>query len=339
MHRLTTPLQQAIEAAVALSYPEPENAGKFLGIWLSFRVLGNILGGAINLGLNVHNNKAGSISNKVYALFLALQCVGPFAAFLLPPPDKVQRSDGKKVEFYDTLPVLQELKATARLFFSKRVRFTSLSPAYLSPSLPTSALSTLPPSNLPFLFYDDVADNLLHYQFLLIVPLITQAVFSESFNGTFLTLHYTVRARALGSFVSALICITVGNLFGRLLDSKRLNLKQRARTAFIIALTLAGAWWVWSIIINNEFRQHPRVYDWADEGFGRGFANYLAIASSFQIQYRTLLTVSFLSVQLTDLFIPNQSSSTSLSDRWSLLPPTSSGSAVSFERPSRRHRR
>jgi hypothetical protein len=30
-------LSQA-EAAIALSYPEPENKGKFLGFWLSFRV-------------------------------------------------------------------------------------------------------------------------------------------------------------------------------------------------------------------------------------------------------------------------------------------------------------
>lgn len=69
---LTSLPTQAIEAAVALSYPEPENAGKFLGLWLSFRVLGNIIGGAINLGLNVHNDKAGKISTKVYIIFVVL---------------------------------------------------------------------------------------------------------------------------------------------------------------------------------------------------------------------------------------------------------------------------
>jgi len=40
-----------IEAAVALSYSEPENQGRFLSTWLTFRVLGPILAGAINLGL------------------------------------------------------------------------------------------------------------------------------------------------------------------------------------------------------------------------------------------------------------------------------------------------
>ncbi len=33
------------EAAIALSYPEPNNQGRFLGLWLSFRVGGQILGG------------------------------------------------------------------------------------------------------------------------------------------------------------------------------------------------------------------------------------------------------------------------------------------------------
>lgn len=33
---------RGIEAAVAMSYPEPKNAGKFLGVWLSFRVAGQV---------------------------------------------------------------------------------------------------------------------------------------------------------------------------------------------------------------------------------------------------------------------------------------------------------
>jgi MFS family permease len=33
------------EAAIALSYPEPYNQGRFLGFWLSFRVGGQVVGG------------------------------------------------------------------------------------------------------------------------------------------------------------------------------------------------------------------------------------------------------------------------------------------------------
>lgn len=130
-------------------------------------------------------------------------------------------------------------------------------------------------------------------QFLLIVPLIVQAVFSESFNGTFLTLHYSVRVRALGSFVSALCCITAGNLFGRLIDSKRLRLQTRARSAFVVATVLAGAWWVWSTVLNAEFHKHPEtVYDWSTPGWGKGFGVYLATAWQFQLQYTFLYFIA-----------------------------------------------
>lgn len=40
------------------------------GLWLSFRVLGPILGGAISLGLNAHENKKGSINPKVSAVLV-----------------------------------------------------------------------------------------------------------------------------------------------------------------------------------------------------------------------------------------------------------------------------
>ncbi|GAA6062493.1 hypothetical protein JCM10212_001866 [Sporobolomyces blumeae] len=237
-----------IEAAVAMSYPEPKNAGRFLGTWLSFRVLGQILGGAINLGLSATQATAGKVNPKVYLIFIAIQAAGPFAAFLLPPPDKVQRSDGLPVRLFVDNPLLLELKETAKLFFSKR--------------------------------------------FLLIVPLITQAVFSESFNSTFLTLHFSVRGRALGSFLSAIVCIIAGNLLGLLIDARRWNLKSRARYAFVlVVVVLQGAWWTWSIIVNNEYRKigpADSIYDWSDAGFGRGFGSYLAIAAGFQMNYMLL---------------------------------------------------
>lgn len=119
------------------------------------------------------------------------------------------------------------------------------------------------------------------------IPLITQTVFPESFNSTYLTLHFSVRARALGSFLSAVVCIIGGNLFGLLLDS-RWSLKKRARYGWAIAaVVLQGAWWIWSVVINEEYRKigPTSVYDWSDPGFGRGFGSYLAVALGFQLNY------------------------------------------------------
>lgn len=107
------------ETAIAIAYPEPWNKGKALGYWLTFRVSGQIIGGAVNLGLNAKANTAGKVSYTVYILFIAIQAAGPLVALFLNRPSKVQRKDGKSV----SLEILQnpwnEMKETARLFCTK----------------------------------------------------------------------------------------------------------------------------------------------------------------------------------------------------------------------------
>lgn len=68
-----------------------KNQGRFLGFWLSFRVLGQIIGDAINLGMNVHDNSAGKVSFSVFQAFIAHQAIAPLTALLLSRPHKVQR--------------------------------------------------------------------------------------------------------------------------------------------------------------------------------------------------------------------------------------------------------
>lgn len=102
---LSAGLFWGVEAAVALAYPEAWRKGRFLGIWLSFRVAGQIVGGAINLGLNADRSEAGAVNPKVYIIFMSLTAAGPFvrphvllssltAARLSPPaspPDPAPR--------------------------------------------------------------------------------------------------------------------------------------------------------------------------------------------------------------------------------------------------------
>lgn len=232
------------EAAIALSYPEPYNQGRFLGFWLSFRVAGQVLGGAINLGLNSTNNGAGSVSSKVYLVFIALQALAPFAGLLLNRPSKVQRTDGVTVQLAIVDSALGELKATVKLFFSK--------------------------------------------SFLLIVPLIAQGVYTEAVMFTFESLWFSVRARALGSFLSGIVAIISGNLLGAFLDRKSLSLKTRARGAFVVILTLQGAWWIWATILVTDFHQSKPTFDWVDAGFGKGFALFLFWVAGFQLNYMYL---------------------------------------------------
>ncbi|RAL08869.1 DUF895 domain membrane protein [Aspergillus homomorphus CBS 101889] len=110
------------ESSIALAYPEPSRQGFFLGLWLSFRVGGQILGGAINLGLNVDRATAGSVSYAVFLIFVALQACGALAGMLLTPPEKVQRSDGKTVHLrISQHGVWFELRRTVALLCTRNI--------------------------------------------------------------------------------------------------------------------------------------------------------------------------------------------------------------------------
>ncbi|TFK90943.1 MFS general substrate transporter [Polyporus arcularius HHB13444] len=235
------------EAAIALAYPEPQNQGKFLGLWLSFRVGGQLIGGAVNLGLNSKNGEAGKVSYTVYIVFIILQSLAPFAGLLLTPPKKVQRTDGRPVRLAIQGTNRRELIETAKLFVTR--------------------------------------------EFLLIIPLIAQAVYSEAVMFTYLSLWFSVRARALGSFLSAIVALTGGNILGWFLDRKQIALKVRARSAFVVILTLQGAWWIWSTILTTRFNRTKPTFDWGDDGFPSAFTLFLLLVLSFQLQYLYLYFV------------------------------------------------
>lgn len=242
------------EAAIALSYPEPERQGRFLGLWLSFRVGGQVLGGAVNLGLNAHRNEAGSVSYAVLIVFIVLQALGPFVGLLVSPPERVQRTDGQRVHLQIHNKNNDTNKRSCFWFDDLR------------------AMTTL----------------FLRPEFLAIIPLISQAAYAEAVMFTYEDLWFSVRARALGSFLSGILALSVGNVLGAFLDMQKLSLKLRTRSAFIVILTLQGGWWLWATVITTEFRRTQPVYDWADPGFGKGFALFLVWVAGFQLNYMFL---------------------------------------------------
>lgn len=235
------------EAAIAMSYPEPYNQGRFLGLWLTFRVGGQVLGGAVNLGLNAHRNEAGSVSYQVYQVFIALQAAAPFVGLLLTAPSKVERTDGITVscDVPKSQSVWKEMATTGKLFLSKR--------------------------------------------FLLVVPLIAQSVFAEAVFFTFQGLWFTVRARALASFISGIAAMLGGNILGAFLDRKGWSERVRGRGAYLTVLQCA--WWIWGTIIVTDFHRTQPIFDWTSSGFGKGFAWFFFMVMSFQMNYMYLYII------------------------------------------------
>jgi hypothetical protein len=96
---------------------------------------------------------------------------------------------------------------------------------------------------------------------------------------------FSVRARALGSFLSGVVAVVCGNLLGHYLDRVQISLRIRARSAFWGIIVFQGACWIWATVLVTEFRTTQPTYDWTSPGFGRAFALFVMLNCAFQMNY------------------------------------------------------
>lgn len=99
------------EGAIVLAYPEKDKRGKYLAYWLGFRIIGQMIGGSVSLGINAKDSEKGHINVNTYLIFISIQALGPFVAATLSSPSKVQRSDGTRVNIDLPKGLMPELKA------------------------------------------------------------------------------------------------------------------------------------------------------------------------------------------------------------------------------------
>ncbi|OIW26699.1 MFS general substrate transporter [Coniochaeta ligniaria NRRL 30616] len=87
----------ASEGAIALGYGDVKDRGKFTGIWLGLRELGQLIGAGIQLSLNYTNGKTGKVSYTTYLVLIGLQCLGLPLALLISAPEKIITGTGRKI--------------------------------------------------------------------------------------------------------------------------------------------------------------------------------------------------------------------------------------------------
>ncbi|KAJ6087800.1 hypothetical protein N7467_006714 [Penicillium canescens] len=223
----------SVEGAVATGYPESHKRGRYIATWFTFRNFGNIIGGAVSLGINHTVNHRGQVGYQTYLAFIAIQCLGLFFGLLLSNPEKVQRDDGTRIEAPRGIHWREELCAMWRLLRSKSI--------------------------------------------LLLVPLFWYFGWVQAYPGTYLATYFTVRSRALGSFMNAVVGTLATWLGGSLVDLPWLkSRKHRAVVTFTLIAMMNSATWIWAVIIQNEYRHTNPVLDWENQRtFGRGFGLYL----------------------------------------------------------------
>jgi hypothetical protein len=177
----------------------------------------------------------------------------------LTPASKVQRSDGSKVEEFVKRSTWQEIKAISKLSITRRVSAGHSAEA--------------------------------ESQSLMLVPICAYGTFPLSYVGSYLTLYFSVRSRALASLVSAIVQI-LGNLVtGIFLDWRSLNMNQRARYAFIAIMALTGGTWIYAAVIQHQYSNLNPKLDWADAGWARGWFLYILIQLNFALIYNYLFWI------------------------------------------------
>lgn len=94
---LTSGIFWVTEGTIIMVYSEPARKGRLVAIWQSLFNLATLVGGAINLALNVDIAKPGGLRPKTYLVFVGLSSCAPLVSLLLSNPKQVKRADGRPV--------------------------------------------------------------------------------------------------------------------------------------------------------------------------------------------------------------------------------------------------
>ncbi|KAK8036365.1 major facilitator superfamily transporter [Apiospora marii] len=224
---------------------------------------GSLLGGAINFSNNHKTATSGGVAWSTYLIFVAFECTGVIFALLLSPTRKVRRHDGSRVQMSEKLTWKQEFSMLYRALRNKKIHM----PAFLCS--PRQILAMFLPSFFSF-FYGGTM-------------------------GTYLSLHFSVRSRALSSLLvrksaspgllrcfiltaAAIFTISSVLAFGKLLDGNLATQKRRAYVCCMMWILPIAAGFIW---IGIEYsRLGPKSsLDYANDtaSWARAYIPYLMV--------------------------------------------------------------
>ncbi|KAK1755436.1 major facilitator superfamily domain-containing protein [Echria macrotheca] len=229
----------ASEGAIALGYGDVKDRGKFTGIWLGLRELGQLIGSSIQLSLNVKTQNRGKVGYTTYLVLIALQCLGLPLALLVSRPEKVIKSNGEKLR----TEAVGKKKVSVKDEFRK-----------------TWAL-------------------LKRKQMYLLIPIMIGFQWNGTYLGIYLTKYFSVRARTLGSLTSGVAATFANIFWGWFYDLKCFSRPTLAKICwFFFVIFMLGSFG-WQVANEQLYRNSsPRVtLDWDNPGFGRGFASMVIL--------------------------------------------------------------
>ncbi|KAL8278101.1 hypothetical protein RQP46_009561 [Phenoliferia psychrophenolica] len=113
---------------------------------------------------------------------------------------------------------------------------------------------------------------------LFLVPISLYAQWTASYAGTFLSLYFSVRSRALAAFLVPILSIVANTLLGFFLDNTSIRKNVRSKASYITIMTIFGGVWIWFTVLQLRYLKNPvKGLDWDESStrFGVPMACYL----------------------------------------------------------------
>lgn len=110
---------------------------------------------------------------------------------------------------------------------------------------------------------------------LLLIPVFIFGQWSTPYESNYFATYFTVRSRALGSFLTACSGITGDLVTGHLLDHLPYSRRIRARIVWCWLAFMFMGLFIWQMTNQVKYDRNPPSLDWSQPGFGRGFASHI----------------------------------------------------------------
>jgi hypothetical protein len=132
---------------------------------------------------------------------------------------------------------------------------------------------------------------------LLLIPIFIVGNWGSTYTSNYFATYFSVRGRALGSFLTAVAGISGDLLTGLALDYEPWKRSFRAKIVWVWLLSMILGLWIWQTTNQVLYDRTSPKLDWITPGFGRGFAPYIlwSFASESLNTYLYWTMVCFLS--------------------------------------------
>ncbi|KAJ5236220.1 hypothetical protein N7489_006311 [Penicillium chrysogenum] len=124
---------------------------------------------------------------------------------------------------------------------------------------------------------------------LLLIPVFLAGQFGTTYQGNYLTTYFTVRSRALASFLTAVVGASANVVTGIFLDLKFLSRETRSKVVYIFVLVFVTGSWTWNAIVETKLSRmaEPPAFDLGDGPF---FNSAFTVYIFFRFFYEVLQT-------------------------------------------------